>query len=807
MNRYVCIHGHFYQPPRENAWLEDVELQDSAYPYHDWNERITAEGYAPNTASRILDSESKIIDIVNNYSKISFNFGPTLFSWMEKEMPEVYEAIIEADRESQKNFSGHGSAIAQVYNHMIMPLANSRDKRTQIHWGIKDFERRFGRKPEGMWLSETAVDLESLDILAEYGIKFTILAPRQASRVCKIGEEGWHDVSGDKVDPKMPYLCKLPSGKTIALFFYDGPISQELGFGDLLNNGEEFAGRLMQGFVENEHDDQLVHIATDGETYGHHKPHGEMALAYCLYHIESNDLANITIYSEYLENVAPTHEVEIFENSSWSCVHGVERWRSDCGCNSGRSDWHQAWRAPLREALDWLREELIPLYEKEMASLVKDPWQARDNYIEVIFDRAPENVERFLNEHAARDLTPGEKIKTLRLLELQRHAMLMYTSCGWFFDEISGIETTQVMQYAARAMQLAEEVGRSSLEMTFIEKLAKAPSNIPEHENGADVYEKFIKPARIDLLRVGAHYAVSSLFEEYPESIKIYCYTTDSETYDKMTAGRLKLAVGKAQVRSDITWNETEVTFAVLHLGGHILNGGVREFMGDEALDTLHHEIKEAFLKSDVPEVIRIMDDHFGMHNYSLWYLFKDEQRKVFDQILESTLEEAEVHFRGIYENDYAVMQAMREMHIPIPRALRTPLEFVLNTDLRNLLQNDEPNLEQLQNLVQEFKKWHVVPDKTTLNFVASKRVNELLKTLSQSPYELERIEFIRDMIRLLKQLGLELDFWEAQNIYFLMGTDHFDKMKTRAGADDKEAVEWVEQFQKLGDHLQVRII
>ncbi|HKG22327.1 MAG TPA: DUF3536 domain-containing protein, partial [Blastocatellia bacterium] len=366
MSRHICIHGHFYQPPRENPWLEEVELQDSSFPYHDWNQRITAECYAPNAASRILDKSGRLTDIVNNYSKISFNFGPTLLSWMERHAPAVHRTILDADGESRESFSGHGSALAQVYNHVIMPLASPRDKRTQVVWGIRDFEYRFGRKPEGMWLAETAVDIETLETLAQNGIRFTILAPRQAARVRSPGKR-WRDVSGGRVDPKQPYRYNLPSGKSIDLFFYDGPISQDVAFNNLLASGERFAGRLLRAFTGTHGQNQLVHIATDGETYGHHHRHGDMALAYCIRHIESNNLAKVTVYGEYLEKFPPAQEVEILENTSWSCAHGVERWRQNCGCSTGREGWTQAWRSPLRQALDWLRDGLEAVYERELS--------------------------------------------------------------------------------------------------------------------------------------------------------------------------------------------------------------------------------------------------------------------------------------------------------------------------------------------------------------------------------------------------------------------------------------------------------
>lgn len=496
MERYICIHGHFYQPPRENPWSGVVELQESAHPYHDWNERITAECYAPNAAARILDTRGRTVKIINNYAKMSFDFGPTLLSWLELHAPETYQAILGADQESQKNFSGHGSALAQAYNHMILPLANRRDKYTQVLWGIRDFEQRFGRSPEGMWLPETAVDLETLEILAELGIRFTILAPHQARCIRSSGSGEWQDVVEGKIDPTMAYKLHLPSGRSIALFFYDGPISRAVAFEGLLNNGESLAERLMGAFSKERAWPQLVHIATDGETYGHHHRHGEMTLAYALYHIESEELACLTNYGAYLKQHPPTHEVKIIENTSWSCAHGVERWRSNCSCRNGREPgWNQAWRTPLREALDWLRDTLIPQYEDKAGKLLQDPWRARDEYIEVICDRSPENIERFLTKHAVRPLKLAERVAALKLLELQRQAMLMFTSCGWFFDDLSGLETIQILRHAGRVIQLAEELFGDHIEPQFLELLERAKSNLPEQGDGRRIYKRFVKSA------------------------------------------------------------------------------------------------------------------------------------------------------------------------------------------------------------------------------------------------------------------------------------------------------------------------
>jgi len=808
MERYICIHGHFYQPPRENPWLEGVELQDSAYPYHDWNERITAECYAPNFASRILDAERWVSDISNNYSKMSFNFGPTLLSWMEHHRPKTYQAILEADRLSLERFSGHGSAIAQAYSHMILPLANRRDKYTQVVWGIKDFQKRFGRFPEGMWLPETAVDVETLEILAELGIKFTILAPRQAKRVRRMMRSArWHDVSGGRIDPTTAYLCVLPSKKSIHLFFYDGPISQDVAFGGLLNSGEAFLNRLLSAFNDHRDWPQMVHIATDGETYGHHRRFGEMALAYCLHLIESQNSARLTNYGEHLAKQLPTHWVEIFDHSSWSCVHGVERWKENCGCNSGmHSGWTQAWRRPLREAMDWLRDTLAPLYEDQSKEFLKDPWRARDEYIDVILDRTEGNVEEFLKRNGTRDLSKEEKGTVLKLLEMQRNTMLMYTSCGWFFDELSGIETTQVLRYAARAIQLAEELFNRAIGKDYLQRLEKAPSNIQGFEHGAKIYDMFVKPSMLDLLRVGGHYAISSLFEDYPESTRIYCYTADSERYDRMEVGKLRLAIGKTRIKSEITWEEEPISFAVLHLGDHNLNGGVRKFMGEETFSTMHEEIREAFNKGDIPDVIRLMDKHFGMNNYSLWHLFKDEQRKVLNQVLRPIMEGIEISFRKVYEENYPMMNFLQGLGMPLPKPFSVAAEYIVNLDLRRIFEAEDFHSEKFETLVKEAQKWSLEIDKETIGFVATSWINRLMEGLIQDREEAPFLEKIENALRLLNALSVELDLWGAQNICFSIGKEWFHQMKEKADQGDAAAKSWTEVFHQVCSHLQVKV-
>lgn len=805
MNRYICIHGHFYQPPRENPWLDEVEVQDSAYPYHDWNERITVECYARNASSRILDENRKIIDIVNNYSRMSFNFGPTLLSWMERRDPESYREVIAADKLSQKLFNGHGSAMAQVYNHLIMPLANTRDKRTQIIWGIKDFEYRFKRKPEGMWLAESAVDLQTLDMMAEQGIKFTVLAPHQAKQVRDINQDmAWRDVSHGKIDPRMPYQCFLPSGRTMAIFFYDGPVSQNVAFEGLLNNGEFFARRLAKEFNPNISHAQLVHIATDGETYGHHHKFGDMALAYCMHYLEAHGLAHLTVYADFLEKFPPTHAVEIYENSSWSCAHGVERWRSNCGCSTGGgTNWHQRWRTPLREALDWLRDELAPIYEGVISGFGVDPWLLRDQYIEVILDRRPENVDAFLDKKVRMHLDENLKTKVLKLLEMQHNAQLMFTSCGWFFNDISGIETVQILKYAARSIQLAKEISGLDLEEGFLERLNGAESNITEYQNGAHIYLTQVKPSVVDLRRVGAHYAISSLFEQYPAKAQLYSYTVNKDKYEIKEAGRLKLAIGRINIRSRVTLENVNVSFAVLHLGDHNFISGV-DYLSSSSYEKMAASIRKSFLESDIPDVIAFINEHFGHHHYSLWDLFKQEQQQILNQVLLSTMQDIESSFRQIYDHHYPLMQIKNEIRLPLPRMLMTVVEFILNRDICALLESDRIDIERLKVLVEETKRWAFKRDQANFSFIASQRLSALISRLAAHPDDLTLLEQLIVVLELLKSLNLDLDLWRTQNVYFSLSRGIYTEILAQVSSDEL-ASHWVKSFERLGELLHMK--
>lgn len=805
--RYICIHSHCYQPPRENPWLETIELQDSAYPDHDWNERITAQCYAPNTASRILDGEHRIVQIVNNYASTSFNFGPTLLSWAQANAPEAYRAVLDADRESRKRFSGHGSALAQAYNHIIMPLANARDKRTQIVWGIEDFRHRFQRDPEGMWLPEAAVDLTSLDIMAEQGIFFTVLSPYQARRIRPLGADQWTDADGGRVDPTRPYLQRLPSGRSISIFFYDGPVSQAVAFERLLDSGEKFAGRLMSAFSDGRDWDQLVHIATDGETYGHHHRHGDMALAYALHHIEAAGLARITNYGEFLATHPPLHEVEVAENSAWSCSHGVGRWNSNCGCNTGGTPgWNQNWRAPLRAALDWLRDRLARFYFESASILVKDPWRARDLYIRVIADRSAQSRQTFLASESSHALTPPEQVRLWKLLELQRHLMLMYTSCGWFFDELSGIETVQVIQYAGRAVQLGEDLFGVPFEDDFRRLLAHAKSNLSDYGDGALIYDKQVKPSIIDLDKLAAHYAISSMFETYEDRAHIYCYSVDRDDHNFAESGRFRLALGRARFVSEITQEWKELSYGVLHFGDHNLTGGVRRFQGEAGYKELVDHATEAFHRADVPEVIRLLDRGFGTNIYSIKSLFKDEQRKILDQILASTLEDAEGAYRGIYEHHAPLMRFLHGLKLPVPAVIHNAAGYALNSLLRRAIHAPNVDLHRIRALLEEARVAGAQLDNAMLEYTLRKRIEGLSDIFSKDPSNLSALERLDQALDLQPQLPFQLVLWSIQNKCYDATRSLLPEMLSRAAAGERRAGEWVHVFQSLSRKLELRV-
>ncbi len=848
--RFVCVHGHFYQPPRENPWLETVELQESAAPYHDWNERITSECYAPNGASRITDTGNQIIRILNNYGRMSFNFGPTLLSWLEEKAHRCYRMILDADLHSAARYSGHGSAIAQVYNHIIMPLASERDARTQIRWGIADFEHRFGRKPEGMWLAETAVNRQVLDLMAQEGIKFTILAPNQCQHVRRIPtsapppemnsvvrNEGastgqgpaspttaaspqapdapWTPTPNASVDPTHPYRIPLDGGRSIAVFFYDGPGSRAIAFEGLLNSGEAFGKRLLGGLRPHTSGPQLSHVATDGESYGHHHKHGEMALSHALHWIEDSGEAQLTNYAEFLHRFPPQWEAEVAEDTSWSCFHGVERWRSDCGCNGGKPGWNQQWRGPLRDALDLLRDGTAPLVEQLSDGLLIDVWAARDAYIHVVLDRSPASEDRFLDQHAARKLTSEERTTVWEIMELGRHAQLMYTSCGWFFDEISGIETVQIIAYAGRVLQLAASlfgpVG-AALEPAFLDLLAKAKSNVPELGSGAEVYRRYVTGLRVGLEEVGAHYAISSVFRQYPESGEIFCFNVRREGHEVLASGRGRLAFGRAELRSKITEESEEIAYAVLHLGDQNLSAAIRKFNPEDPKEIASFAnfgaaVGIAIRKANLPDVIHLLERFFGGIDYSLTSLFADEQHRILRSILDRTLSEMEDSLRKIYDDHASLLHFLTESGMTVPPALALAAGYALNADLRRAIEAEEFKTDDFQSLLSRALGDHVALDTAQLSYAAGQRMKRAMVRLEAAAADdlaaQPALHMALSLAETLRHVPFEVNLWQAQNIWndLLQRPDI-----SNASSLSTQTEAWRSGFRRLGLALNIAV-
>ncbi len=765
--RFIAIHGHFYQPPRENPWLEAVEVQDSAAPYHDWNERVTAECYAPNTAARRVDRSNRILDIVNNFEKISFNVGPTLFAWLERHAPDVYARILEADRASAAARGGHGNAVAQVYNHMILPLAARRDRVTQVAWGIADFRRRFGRAPEGMWLPETAVDAESLEVLAEAGLRFTILAPHQAWRVRPLGGEAWEEVH-DRVDPSRPYLWRGPRGLTLTLFFYDGPISRAIAFENALDRGENLVQRLRAGFSDARDWPQLVHCATDGESYGHHKKFGDMALAAAIQQIEADGFAELTNYGAFLAAHPPTHEVQIHENTSWSCSHGIERWRSDCGCRT-RADWHQRWRGPLREALDWLRDQVDLFYEARASASLKDPWAARDAYIDVVLDRRPETVDRFLAEHRRAGLDGQGRVETLRLLEMQRNRLLMYTSCGWFFDEISSLEPVQVLKYAAMALQYLRDLGGGALEDEFVRRLEAAPSNLAEFGDGGRVYRRLIRPAVVDWRRVIAHYAIAGLFQEHPDDARVYAWRVERLDETREAYDATALRVGRVRVTAEVTGDAKDAVYGLLHLGGHDVSCGIRAWEDAAAYEALKADLLRRYRQASLADTVRGLDEHFGRDTFSLGHLFIEERRRVLEHVIRAVLERYEETYRRTWEESRRLVHYLRQHDVPIPELFRITARHVISGEITAALGQVPASgaiPDRVFELAAEARGLGLALDLAEARRPMQRAVAEALDALREAPAA-ERVTAALALVRGAERLGVRFGLWRAQNQFF----------------------------------------
>ena len=758
MSKYLCFHGHFYQPPREDPWLEVIPSQRNASPYHDWNERICSECYGPNWAARRVDDKGRILEIINNYEFISFNFGPTILSWLKKYKIETYEKIIEADKASEKRF-GYGNAIAQVYNHIIMPLANSRDKLTQIVWGIEAFKHHFGRAPLGMWLAETAVDNETLAILAEQGIKFTILSPIQAERVRPLDGD-WQNIDeAHPLDVSFSYRCFPRPGLSIDVFFYHEDISKGVAFGNLLQRGEFLAQAIASAFKQ-DNSTQIISVVTDGETYGHHHKFGEMALAYNVHHFHHHAQIKLTNYSQFLSFYQPGFEVAIKEGTAWSCSHGVGRWYKDCGCNTGlHPDWHQRWRGPLRKSLEFLRENIDSLFERLGSQFLKDPWAARNDYIKIILGPPYEVKETFLVKHQKKELSNEERAIVFKLLEMQYYGQLIFTSCGWYFDDISGIEAQQNLHYAARLIQLAKGFGLD-LEEAFLQKLKKAESNIAKYGDGASIYENLVSPGLYNLKRLSIHFAFDHMVkEEEFKSKPFYTAFVNVNDYEPHETSGCKLIFTQLNVTHVRSEESDQNLLAILHLGGLDIGGSI---VSDEAL-------KKQLLRDFYGLAFYEVRNNLQAlpYYYEIKDLFLDNRRELALKLLQEKLTILKNNYCLFYEENKELMFYLYELRVPITEVFLTIIKIVLQEkaykEIKKALKGEENEWEMAK---KEAKRWEIDLGTTAIRWQLKEFIEKRFRKLKET-LDLSLCKSIGYALNLYYLLFSTYNLWEAQNLFW----------------------------------------
>jgi alpha-amylase/alpha-mannosidase (GH57 family) len=663
----LVVHGHFYQPPRENPWTEAVAAEPSAAPFHDWNERITSECYRPNGWARIVDDRGRVVAIVDNYAHLSFNVGPTLMSWLEEHAPDVLARMVDGDRAG-------GGAVAQAYNHIILPLATEQDVRTQVRWGLADFRHRFGRDAEGIWLPETAVNDVVLRVLAEEGVRFTILAPNQALAVRPLDnllgqEEPWHDVADGRIDGRRAYRWLDPDdpSKQVDLVFYDGAISHDLAFG--------LGSMTAEGFVTRVHDAArgggLVAVATDGETFGHHHHFAERTLAYALPVAAPRAGLGVTNLARFLREEPPTWQVRVRE-SAWSCAHGVDRWKADCGCSTGGEPGaDQRWRAPLRSALDLLRDAGAEVFQCRGEKVLHDPWRARDAYIEVVLGRR--DVEDFAAEHVSGDL-----VEALTLLEQQRHALLMYTSCGWFFWDLAGLETVQCLRYAARAMDLLAEVGEDPPLAAFLEVLAQAVSNQPGEGNGADVWHRHVEPARVDADRAVAHIALAGLLQEQRPAGTVATWDILEDDHRDGQRAAFAVNAGRVTLRHRRTGRVTRHAYAVVLIDALEVLGAIRTAEDDRDDDDLGDLFAAVERGDRLTQILRLVGERFGPDEFGLDRALPDAAEEIVAGAAAALEKRFADTFDRLYGFNRRELAALVRAGLTLPPAIRLPAAMAL---------------------------------------------------------------------------------------------------------------------------------
>jgi hypothetical protein len=772
----LIIHGHFYQPPRENPWTNTVEREVGAEPYHDWNERIYAECYRPNAYARVFDDAGRILRIVNNYRHFSFNFGPTLLSWIERHHPMVYARIQAADEQSVDMHGGHGNAIAQAYNHTILPLANDRDRMTQVRWGVADFRRRFARAPESMWLPETAVNHATLATLIEAGMKYVILSPYQAERVREIGSEAWTKVDGNTLDTGVGYRWFHDDGsrRSIDVLFYNGVVSRAIAFDRVLASSSR---ALIDQFSRpNGGAGRLVMAATDGESYGHHTIFGDRCFAHAMEVEAEKQGFWVTNPAELLERHPPKLEVQIAlgddgMGSSWSCAHGVGRWMRHCGCHTGGSDgWTQEWRTPLKDAFDRVRDRAAEHLESIGGELFKDPWAARDQYIDVVLDPRGATAS-FFEANAKHRLDEAEQVRALTLLEMQRNALLMYTSCGWFFSDVSGLEAVQVMKYAARALDLMEELGVDAPREEMLQVLAQAKSNRNGHGTGADVFRKSAESVRITPRRVAAHVAMSSLIEEDGGSREAARYFVSRKGFRRRQNGGVQLVIGQVILQDEATRRTYDHAICALHFGGVDFYAVVKPFPGAIAFEESVERVMKRFPTASLPMLLRLAQIELGPEEYGLEHILPGGRERITESIFADLIRRFSVEYARLFEENRRTLEMLQSAGFQLPKELRAAAELTLSRqfeeEIRAQHQSQDPSAYKraLQIATEVAERGYQI-DRTVSNQIFADMINGRVLAAVTNP-STENVEAARALIKLTRKLGVQINFDGAEETVY----------------------------------------
>lgn len=765
--KYACIHGHFYQPPRENPYTEVINRQDSAYPFHDWNEVVGFQCYGPNAFSRLLNDDRKIINIINNYQYISFNFGPTLLSWLKQKHSAIYDEVIIADKKSIEFFNGHGSAIAQVYNHIIMPLATRKDKEIQVTWGIQDFEMHYGRKPEGMWLSETAVDIETLEVLAENHIKFTILSPYQAREIREEYEGYYHPINKDTLNTNKPYRVDLPSGKSIVVFFYSADVAHQLSFGDLLNSGDAFYNKIRQQFNFNSSDTEIFNVALDGETFGHHHKHGDMALAYCINKVLTSADVRLVNYGRFLDLYNVTTRVHIHERTSWSCAHGIERWNSNCGCRGGGDpSWNQQWRGPLRAALNALNGRADTFFHSIAQNYFKDVDEVLNNYVEVINNRTRDFTYIFFSRYANKKLNNDDIILLARIFEMKRNTHLMFTSCGWFFTELTGIETVQLLMYADRVIQIYESLAEDvSMIKEFLTLLKSSKSNIPEHKDAEHIYKKWVRPNRQSLAQIAILNSLLQSIESEGDVLDKNLPKVELKNMQRYEMGYMRALKGTFIIESNITFSKRYFYFSLFQLSRANFLGyyNISSEPSENPADTYH------LLDTQSLGNINVLLDKVKKkyrQTYALSSLLPEYQALVLEVISNKEQRVVETQMEDIYKRNYPLAMQYLQANIKLPLHLKNVLDFYLVENLKKVLSVEHYHFQKLESIVADIIKWKVSikHEEDTLQLLGSYLIKYEIDKIKTNPAHIEAICMINQIIQVIKPLELHFNLWDSQN-------------------------------------------